>query len=307
MKPRLERLRLRRPRPRDLKALAVVGALIVAVMWASLGVVLARDPLPAGAAPDAGERLARLPLVEIKPAPGAAATSTMIVYFSGDNGWQGGDKGFAQGFARAGLPVVAIDSLHYFVRGRSRAGATADLAAVIDHYSARWNAPRVVLVGYSFGADALAVIARRLPPRLKAQVVEMALIAPVGRGELSLRPYALFDLSGPDAYSTTRQLEGWRAAPVVCVYGAQDWLAECPHFPQGLVQVARVPGGHTFKGQRENVARVIAAQALNQPSPSGGSPSPGPSARCISTTSTQRPCLNPMARNTPATSNPQAR
>ena len=82
-----------------------------------------------------------------------------------------------------------------------------------------------------------------------------------------------------------------------------------------LVKAVSTLGGHIFLGQRETVARLIAdaaengarVQALNQPSPSGGVSSPPPSARCISTTSTQRPCLNPTARITPATSKPQAR
>jgi type IV secretory pathway VirJ component len=251
---------------------AIVALGILAIMIGALAVVLARDPLPAGAAAESGPALTRLPLVEVQPTVTAPLPRTLVIYYSGDNGWQDGDKAFVQGFADAGLYVVAIDSLHYFVHGRSRTEATADLSAVIDRYARAWGAQRVVLVGYSFGADAMPIIARGLPARQKAMVAETALIAPLGHGELSLRFYSFFNLAGPDAYDTAHELRGLGQGAkgmgrVVCVYGKEDWLAACPDFSPSLVRAVATPGGHIFTGQRATVSRIIADAAAARVSP----------------------------------------
>jgi hypothetical protein len=288
------------------RALAVLAVGVVVVMAAILGVVLIRDPLPAKGAPAAGPRLEGLPLVEVVAGPPSG--DALMVYYTGDNGWQDGDQAFTAAAARSGLPVVAIDSLHYFIRARSPQGAAADLAAIIDRYSAQWRARRIVLVGYSFGADALPLIARRLPPRLRARVSLIALIGPGGRGELTLRPHSLLSLTGPGAQDVLPALRALGGTPAICVYAAADGSAACPDFPDAVIHAVRTPGGHRLMGNYQAVADIVAAaacvdtQSTVQPLPSGAVASPSFKARCIKTTSTQRPRLKPTERSTPAIS-----
>jgi type IV secretory pathway VirJ component len=240
---------------------------VVVLNIAAFAVVLSRDALPARVAPHRGPALARLPLIETPSRN--AQPQAIVVYYTGDNGWQDGDIAFAQGFAQAGLPVVAIDTLHYFVRERTPERAAADLAAVVDRYSQVWGARRVALVGYSYGANVLPVVARRLPPRLRDRIAVIALIAPADRAELVLRPYTLLDVATPGAMSEVEALEQIQELPVVCIWGADDWGAACPRFPPSLAKRVSVPGGHRFLGQRARVAAIVAdsLQPASQPRP----------------------------------------
>src|ERR1700722_16635195 len=142
----------------------VQAALLAALALAALGPAAARaqpapEPAPAFSADEA--RLSHLPLVEV-PAS-AADGDTFVVLYSGDSGWTGTPQGFSTALAEAGEPVVGIDALRYFLRPHSPQAAAADLAAVIEHYAAAWSRPRVILVGYSFGADSLPLIVEQLP------------------------------------------------------------------------------------------------------------------------------------------------
>jgi type IV secretory pathway VirJ component len=241
-------------------SVAWAGAAVAAGTVTAFVVILARDPLSAGAAPHAGRALALMPLIETAAKAGPVSDA-LVVYYTGDNGWRANDRGFTQSLATLGAPVVALDTLHYFVRARTPELAAADLAQVIDRYGAAWRRPKIVLVGYSYGANVLPTIVRRLPPRLRARVVLLALIAPVGRADLALRPWSLMDITAPGAPSTLDELEALHAPQVLCVYGAADVYALCPRLPAALARRVRVEGGHQFVGERDAVTRAIAAAA----------------------------------------------
>ena len=259
---------------------AMALAAVVLANVIAFGVVLARDPLPENAAPHAGAALRALPLVERLPAS-VSASAPLVIYYTGDNGWQDGDLAFTQGLNRFGAPVVVIDSLHYFVRAHTAGDAASDLGRVIDRYSAAWGARPIVLVGYSYGANILPVLAQRLPPGQRRRVALVAMIAPVSRAELVIRPWSLLDIvDDPAAFSVRTELGKLGGVRAVCIWGADDHTAACPHLPPALARSLRLPGGHRFLGQRETVARLIAeaagmtGQSADQPGPSGASASP---------------------------------
>jgi type IV secretory pathway VirJ component len=244
---------------RLLAGAAALAGVAILVLLGAFSVVLARDPRLQHAAPEAGSRLAALPLAEVEPL--RQGGDAFVVYYSGDNGWQPGDKAFVRGLTEAGAPVVAVDSLRYFSKPKSTDQAARDLAALITRYGQVWRRPKVVLVGYSFGADALSVLVDRLRPDLRSKVKLVALIAPGGHGDLALRPYSLFDIPGPGARPILPALEAFAGAPKLCIWGADDFTAACPSLPSSVVRKAEVPGGHRFKGQYDRVASIIARAA----------------------------------------------
>lgn len=202
----------------------------------------------------ADPRLAALPLVEL---PASGAGDTMAVFYSGDGGWAGIDKGLASGFSKVGAPVVGYDSLRYFWNRRSPDEAAADLGAVMRHYMAVWGKSKVVLVGYSFGADALPTIVAHLPPDLRSHVRLVALLGLDTDGELEFHPTDWLDQNGPTAYPIAPVLAKLKGFPVVCLYGDQEQDAACPTFAAGLVHPIRLSGGHHFNGDYDSVGAAI--------------------------------------------------
>lgn len=135
-------------------------------------------PAPLPAAQPAS--ISGLPLVDV-PAQGAASAATqnlMAVILSGDGGWAGLDRQVAAELSRKGIPVVGMDSLRYFWHEKTPDETARDVSAVVKHYGALWRRSRVVLIGYSFGADVLPFVVNRLPADSAARVAGVALLEP---------------------------------------------------------------------------------------------------------------------------------
>lgn len=195
-----------------------------------------------------------LPIVEVPTsAPGHA--DTFAVLLSGDGGWAGIDKEISARLARRGLPVVGIDSLRYFWTERTPESTAADVHRVIERYVSAWKRDRVVLIGYSQGADVLPFVLNRLPAQSRSAVVSA-----VG---LSLSTTATFEfhlsswVGASGDRPTMPEVERLAHGPLLCVYGKDDGEALCPQLDPSLFRVVQLPGTHHFNGDYERVSSIV--------------------------------------------------
>ena len=196
-----------------------------------------------------------LPVVEV---PAAAVTDRheMAIMVSGDGGWAELDKSVAAGLAAAGVPTVGLSSLRYFWTPRTPEGAAADLTRIITHYSAAWRAERVILVGYSFGADVLPFLVNRLSPADRARVAKVALL---GLDTTAAFEFHVSDWLGQNRgpeYSTIPEVDQL-TMPVTCVQGAGEEDSACAQVRNTRVRLATVGEGHHFSGEYERLVDVI--------------------------------------------------
>ena len=95
---------------------------------------------------------------------------------TGDGGWAGLDQELAARLAANGVPTVGLNSLKYFWRERTPEETAGDVARILRHYLSAWNKKRVLLVGYSFGADVLPFVVNRLPSDLRERIASVSLL-----------------------------------------------------------------------------------------------------------------------------------
>jgi type IV secretory pathway VirJ component len=189
-----------------------------------------------------------------------------VVLYSGDSGWAATAQGFSAELAAAGQPVVGVDSRRYFIKRREPKAAAADLTAIIEHYAAAWDRPKVILAGYSFGADSLPLIVEQLPMQERARVRLMVLISPADRADMVFNGLSLIDLTLPGARPLAPALMTLGSIPAVCIRAEHDRRAACDRFPPQAIASVRLPGFHRYLGQYQAVARVILSSAgLTQP------------------------------------------
>ena len=179
-----------------------------------------------------------------------------MVFYSGDGGWARADRGLTQRLAARGARVVGVDALHYFWSPRTPESAAADLADIIDRYQT--GPGGVVLMGYSFGASALPLIAPHLPPAERAQVRLMVMIAPTARGELVMRPQSWLNIPDRSAREVAPLLRLLSGVKVLCVYGDRDRLAACPTLTLSAAEL-RLHGGHHLFGQEDAIVDATLA------------------------------------------------
>ncbi len=197
--------------------------------------------------------------------PGAAAPAepqldAFAIIMSGDGGWAGIDQDVAAALSARGIPVVGLDSLRYYWTARTPSGLAADTDRMIRYYLAHFGKQRVLLIGYSQGADVLPFAVNRLPASTRAHV---ALTAVMGMSE-----HALFEFhvsswisdsnSGPATLPEINRITGM---PVLCIYGADENDSLCPKLDPKKFIIVKLKGGHHFDGNYANLARQILAAA----------------------------------------------
>lgn len=223
-------------------------ASLLAVFALSLNATLAHaQDAPASA-------LADLPIVEVQP---SGESDRLAVFYSGDGGWAQLDKGVSARLAATGVKVIGVNSLRYFWRERRPEEGAADLARVLEHYfSGRTPASKVLLIGYSTGADVLPFIVNRLPEALRSRVASITLIAP-GRNVQFVIHVADW-IPGRDSAGTPLMPEIEKlTVPLLCVYGEGDKSTLCPELPPGRGTTAKIGTGHHLSGAYEAIAERI--------------------------------------------------
>ncbi|MCB4859573.1 virulence factor family protein [Sphingobium sp. PNB] len=235
------------PRPALQRFVARTGSgRLVTVARGEGEVALLSQIRPFLAAPPADAALpAGLPLNIVTDAA-SPRTDMMAVIYSGDGGWVGLDKDVAGQLAHAGIPVVGVDSLSYFWSQRTPHGAALDLSAIIRGYSRHWRRPRVLLVGYSFGADVLPYIVGGLPAPQRAQVQRLSLLGLSPSADFQFHMSSWLNMDSNRQYPTIPAIARLRGLPMLCVRGTLENDSACPSIPQGLAQMVVVPGGHHF-------------------------------------------------------------
>ena len=204
--------------------------------------------------------LGDLPVVEVPAKPDAPPSDSFAIIMSGDGGWAGLDKDIAAALSAKGIFVVGLDSLRYYWTKRTPQGVAADTDKMIRYYLAHLSKKRVLLIGYSQGADVLPFAVNRLPAASKGVV---SLIAILGMSEHALFEFHVSswisdDNTGPETLPEVNRITGM---PVLCIYGEDEHDSLCPKLDPSKFKVVKVKGGHHFDGNYAALADDILAAA----------------------------------------------
>ena len=158
-------------------------------------------------------------------------------------------------------------------RGRSTRSSTSgpqrtpeqtarDVARVLRHYLVAWNKQRVLLVGYSFGADVLPFVVNRLPPELRARVASVSLLGIDSNASFEVRVVGLGRARRRRSADAAGSSPRIAHLPVLCLYGEGEADSICP----GLSAAERgtreqIGTGHHFSGEYATLAERILAFA----------------------------------------------
>ena len=199
--------------------------------------------------------LSDLPLVEV---PTTENGDSFAILLSGDGGWAGIDKDIAAALAEKGVPVAAFDSLRYFWTVRTPEGLATDLDRVLKYYANLWKRSRVILIGYSQGANVLPFALNRLPPETRSLVGQTVLMGLHDKASFEFHFGNWFE-DNDEGIPLLPEMVKLAAESTLCVYGEDEEDSFCPNIPAGHVQAVSLPGGHHFDGDYDRLAELILA------------------------------------------------
>jgi type IV secretory pathway VirJ component len=218
----------------------------------------ARLSAPLAAPPARAPEIGDLPVDEV---PASSSAPELALLMTGDGGWAGLDQELAARLAHSGVPTVGLNSLKYFWTERTPEETARDVGRLLRHYLAAWNKQRVLLVGYSFGADVLPFVVNRLPADLRARIASVSVLGIDSNAsfEVSVADWVGSGDGGPP---TRPELAALGHMPVLCIYGEGETDSICPGLPAGGgVTRAEIGKGHHFSGEYSALADRILAFA----------------------------------------------
>ena len=209
-----------------------------------------------GAAPDTVP-VRGLPLVE---APSSRPGRLLAIFLTGDGGWAMLDRSVARVLTDSGIAVVGFNSRSYVERRRTPDEAARDLARVARHYLASWHRDRLLLVGYSRGADLLPFVATRLPQDLRSATVGLAMLGLARTASFQFHLVDLFrDIERPGDPAILPEIQRLRGTPMLCVFGTGEERSACRDADPSLIARYSREGDHHFDGAYGAIGEIIVA------------------------------------------------
>lgn len=197
----------------------------------------------------------KLPLVEV-PATGGTS-DTLVVFVSGDGGWATIDREISKVLASNGMPVVGLNALQYFWTKRTPETASRDLAVIIDRYLGAWHKSRVLLAGYSRGADVLPAMVSRLPVDTQAKIRMIALLGPSPKVEFEFHVADWMRNSSGGAL-VKPEVDKLVSQRILCLYGEDDHDSLCRELEgRPRIDVVMLKGAHHFDGGYDKLGHII--------------------------------------------------
>ncbi|HSY05080.1 MAG TPA: AcvB/VirJ family lysyl-phosphatidylglycerol hydrolase [Steroidobacteraceae bacterium] len=255
------------PRTAAAFAARVAGGTVVPLPRVGHGFAVERNWLPQfrqayatlAARTSAGqERPADISDLPVEEVHAAGNSPEFALLLSGDGGWAGLDQELAARLAAAGVPTVGFNSLKYFWSKRTPEETARDVARVLRHYLIAWHTQRVLLIGYSFGADVLPFVVKRLPAELRARVASVSLLGIDANAAFEVR-VAEWVGSNAGGAPTRPEVAALAPLPVLCIYGAGEADSICPDLSTPGVVREQIGRGHHFSGEYATLAERILA------------------------------------------------
>lgn len=197
----------------------------------------------------------QLPITTV--AASADSTKPFILYITGDGGWNKFSKNLSQVLANKGYPVVALNAKEYFWKKKTAEITASDISMLIRNYQRLWKRKKVMLIGYSFGADVMPFVYNHLTADLSAQVVNISLLSPSAFTDFEIHIAVMFGAGFSGGESVVKAINTIVAKPITMIFGKGE-----DDFPFNQLKIKNyvrviLDGGHHYDGDEEKVCATI--------------------------------------------------
>ncbi len=242
--------------------MAGVLTVILAVIMVDPACQAGQKTAPAVTKPVAQDSAAELRDLPIKVWPqGQESTDMLGVLISGDGGLWSLDKAVMQEMADHGVPMIGLSSYRYFAKARTPEETAADMYRALRFYMKAWNKQRIVLMGYSLGAELVPFVATRVPEDLRDRVAMVVMLGPTDETmfEYHFMDW-LFSTKGRPTYDVMGEIGKIQGPRVLCVTSVLDRECICEKLDTSRVTVLKLPGGHHYSNRFIRLTEAILEQ-----------------------------------------------
>lgn len=182
----------------------------------------------------------------------------MAFFISGDGGWTDFDDSIAKELARSGISSIGLDAQKYFWNQKTPEQTAADVSKILSYYSRLWNKTEIRMVGYSFGADVMPFIVKRLPENLKSQMKSVTMLSPSETSDFEIHVADMLGIGGSSkSYNVISETKSLKEVKTVCVFGDKEDSATAKNFKTDGLAVKFLEGNHHFDKNFPKIVNMI--------------------------------------------------
>jgi type IV secretory pathway VirJ component len=203
--------------------------------------------------------ISKLP-VTVKVPSVVVAERPIVLFITGDGGMKKFSVDIVNILAGRGYPVIGLNTLKYFWNKKTPQQAAADVTALLQYYSSRWNNHAFILVGYSMGADVLPFIYQHLPATFQSQTQHLVFMSPSASTDMVVHISDMLGRSStPGSMSVTGAMNGITGKPLLLVFGQDEKDFDVKALTIRNYHQLVLPGGHHYNEDAPGVVQQILA------------------------------------------------
>jgi len=197
-----------------------------------------------------------LPLIEIIPKQ--IKTDYFILFLSGDGGWASIDKEIGSYLSDQGIPVVGFNTLKYLWSKKNPDTLAVDISKVLEKYQASFKLNKVVLIGFSLGANMVPFILTRLPEEQLNAISYYSMLSPSVKTEFEVHFSDWIPGNLPsEGLNILPELNKSQSIPASCIKGIEEELSLCDEKLPTWISVFNLKGTHHFDEDYEKVSSIL--------------------------------------------------
>ncbi|WEK17453.1 MAG: alpha/beta fold hydrolase [Candidatus Pedobacter colombiensis] len=189
----------------------------------------------------------------------------ILVFLTGDGGWNNFSIQLADEFGKNGYPVISLDTRKYFWQQKTPTGFGADMNTIISNYLKQWNKDSFYIVGYSFGAEVAAFLPAHLSASIAEKIKSLALLSPGYSNSFEVRFINMLNskYTNKDKYKVYPELLKIKV-PVFCIYGDDEKTDISQELKEiNNIRKITIPGSHHYDDDVKAVAASVIKCLVN--------------------------------------------
>lgn len=172
----------------------------------------------------------------------------VVVYLTGDGGWNNFSESVVNELAKNGYPVIALDTRKYFWDQKTPDLFARDMKEILSVYLKAWNKDSFSIIGYSFGADVGSFLPSRLADHPSGKLNSVVLLSPgFSTGYVvKIKNMLNFGPTDKEKYKVYPELLKSKV-PVWCIFGLEEKSDFYKAIKEtALIRKLNIPGSHRY-------------------------------------------------------------
>ncbi len=183
-----------------------------------------------------------------------------VLFLTGNGGWRDLAQAVTGYLNEKNVSVLAVNTKKYLWKKKEPEQIALDLEALIDKYDIKWGKSKVVLLGYSMGAEVLPFAVNCMKDSYLHLLDDMILIGPWQKAtfKVNLLDYVTELNRGTDIYTELQKMK-IGAGYIIC---DDNQMSICHKDLDGVMDHDFLGGGHHF-GKDYNALSKLIGRRLN--------------------------------------------